>query len=291
MLKEEPLASQSRLAGPFQLAFGVSAMRNKRFFVLCTTMALDAAVWGCGEGPVPAEKKVAGSKTGSGTSTPAEDKGTEARSGKTSALSRRSMSILNLKQIGFAAAMYASTYNNAFPPAAILNDGKPFVSWRVLLLPFIEEADLYKKYRMDEPWDSVNNLEVAKKMPKVYKTPSRPDDSKTCYMMFTGDGAPLNARNIGSNVPMAVFTNGARNTILVAEVGPEKAVPWTKPEDLPFDPASPLTALGQIPEEGFLAAMADGSVHRFQVDNATLKSLIQPNRGKEINIDTLPGVH
>ena len=76
-------------------------------------------------------------------------------------------------------------------------------------------------------------------------------------------------------------------TILVVEAGREKAVPWTKPEDLPFDPANPLAALGQIPAEGFLAAMADGSVHRFKVDNATLKALITPAGGEPIDMSKI----
>src|SRR5437660_306431 len=71
--------------------------------------------------------------------------------------------------------------------------------------------------------------------------------------------------------------DGMSRTILAVEAGPDKAVPWTKPDDLPFDPTKPLTALGQVPAEGFLVAFFDGSVHRLKVDNDTLKALITPN--------------
>src|SRR5436190_1205501 len=77
--------------------------------------------------------------------------------------------------------------NGALPPAAVRGpDGRPLLSWRVLLLPYIEE-----------------------------------------------DGEP---------------------------------VPWTKPDELAYDPDEPLPPLGGILRDGrFRAAMADGSVRHFEV--------------------------
>ncbi len=180
-----------------------------------------------------------------------------------------------MKQIGVAMQNYASTYSNAFPSA---EGGKPPISWRVRLLPFLDYDALYKKYHFKEPWDSPYNLEWAKDMPKVYQTPGRPDDGKTCSMVFLGKGTALDGRSIyndprnlngirydpGANIPMAWINDGTSHTILVVEAGPEKAVPWSKPEDLPFDPVNPLAALGQIPADGFLAAMCSGDVYRFK---------------------------
>jgi hypothetical protein len=75
---------------------------------------------------------------------------------------------------------------------------------------------------------------------------------------------------------MVDIRDGASNTIMCVDAGPDKAVPWTKPDDLPFDPEKPLAALGQVPPEGFLAAFFDGSVQTVKVDNPTLKALITP---------------
>ncbi len=248
-------------------------MRCKGLFAAWPAMVLLVAASGCGmEGPVPGENKGAGGNTGSAVPASA------------------AASYNNMKQIGFTLQSYASRYNSQFPAAATAPNGKPPVSWRVRILPFMGEDALYKQYRMDEPWDSPSNLEVAKMMPKAYQTPGRPDDSKTCFMVFTGKDTALgDSKNGNGNVPMMTISDGTSNTILVVEAGPDKAVPWSKPEDLPFDPANPVAALGQIPADGFLAAMCDGSVHRFNVDNATLKALITPAGGERIDIKKITG--
>jgi hypothetical protein len=71
-------------------------------------------------------------------------------------------------------------------------------------------------------------------------------------------------------------------TIMFAEAGPEKAVPWTKPEDLPFDPEKPSAALGKVPAGGFPAGFFDGWVSTLKVDDKTLKALITPAGGEAI---------
>jgi hypothetical protein len=81
------------------------------------------------------------------------------------------------------------------------------------------------------------------------------------------------------------ITDGLSHTILAVEAGSDKAVPWTRPEDLPFDPKKPLDAMGKIPADGFIAAMCDGSVHRLKVDNAILKLLINRNSGEVKSFD------
>jgi hypothetical protein len=102
--------------------------------------------------------------------------------------------------------------------------------------------------------------------------------------VFSGKNTGLDGHK---NVPLATFGDGTQNTILCVEAGPDKAVPWTKPEDLPFDPANPLAALGQIPGDGFLAQLADGEVFRFKVDNTTLAALITPNGFESINLNEI----
>ena len=77
----------------------------------------------------------------------------------------------NLKHIGLALLNYNDIFG-CFPPAYTTDaNGKPMHSWRVLILPFIEQQTLYKRYRFDEPWDGPNNSLLAKEMPSVFPLP------------------------------------------------------------------------------------------------------------------------
>src|SRR5438477_2970944 len=86
---------------------------------------------------------------------------------------RRAQCVHNLKQIGLAMHNYRSA-NDAFPMPAITDkNGKPLLSWRVAILPFIEQGELYNKFHTDEPWDSPHNKALLKEMPPTYLCPSR----------------------------------------------------------------------------------------------------------------------
>jgi prepilin-type processing-associated H-X9-DG protein len=190
--------------------------------------------------------------------------------GKTRMAAGRMRSSNNLKQIGLAFHNYESSYGT-FPPAAICDkSGKPLLSWRVAILPYIEQDNLYKQFRLNEPWDSEHNKKLLAMMPPTYvadpdtmkKMPAPaeggdgiPANQKTVYRVFVGGGAAFDLRK---GVSIVDFTDGTSNTILVVEGG--AGVPWTKPEDYPFDPKKPLPKLGGIFEKGFNAAFADGSV-------------------------------
>ncbi|MFN6052013.1 MAG: DUF1559 domain-containing protein, partial [Planctomycetia bacterium] len=105
---------------------------------------------------------------------------------------QRASSTNNLKMIGLAMHNYDATYNG-FPPVAISDKktGKPLLSWRVALLPYLDEDNLYRQFKLDEPWDSEHNIKLAAKMPKVYTHPTKnkPGDNKTHYRVFYGNGA------------------------------------------------------------------------------------------------------
>ena len=209
---------------------------------------------------------------------------TEAR-----AAERRVRETYSLHLIGIAMLNYSAA-NGGFPPAAIEKDGKPLLSWRVAILPYMEfntaHKALYKQFHLDEPWDSPHNLEVAKFMPLVYQSPGIPSDGKTRVMLFTGKGAAFDG---GKLVRAADIRDGTSNTILCVEAGPDKAVPWTKPEDLPFEPQNPLATLGAVSPQGFLAVFFDGHVGQLKVDNPTLKALITPDGGEPIDQTKLYG--
>ena len=175
---------------------------------------------------------------------------------------RRAQCTNNLKQIALAMHNYQSA-NNAFPKPAITDkQGKPLLSWRVAILPYLEQGPLYSKFKLDEPWDSPHNKALLKEMPPSYLCPSRArvEPFTTTYQVFTGKGALFEN---GQDVTIADVTDGTSNTLMVVEA--KKEVPWTKPDDLSFDPAAApsLFGAGSSHPGGFNAAMADGSVRFF----------------------------
>jgi hypothetical protein len=190
-----------------------------------------------------------------------------------------------IRQVALAMVSYVDA-KGAFPPSVLEKDGKPLLSWRVAVLPYLGEAALYGRFHLEEPWDSPHNLEIAKKMPAVFESPDNPGDGKTQIMLLTGKDAVFDG---GKQIRPQQILDGMSRTLLCVEAGADKAVPWTKPEDLPFGLEKPLQALGQVSPKGFIAAFCDGSVHRLKVDNPTLKALVTPAGGEIIDPSKVNG--
>ncbi len=171
---------------------------------------------------------------------------------------RRMQSSNNLKQLGLAMHNYADTYNGMPDPAIRDADGKPLLSWRVAVLPFVEGAALYKQFRLDEPWDSEHNLALVEKMPAVFRHPaSTAPAGHTVYQAIVGEEIGLRPEG---RTNFREITDGTSNTILMAEVEDEFAVPWTKPEDVAIDKDNPWPPLGGHNRDGVHMLFFDGSV-------------------------------
>jgi hypothetical protein len=204
----------------------------------------------------------------------------------------RNQSATNLKMIALALHNYHDAMG-ALPAVAAFRDkaGKPLLSWRVALLPYLEEEKLYREFKLDEPWDSKHNKKLLARIPKVFAPPivgKPPKAGTTYYQFFTGPNTPFNAKAIqGPRIP-ASFPDGTSNTILVAEAG--EAVPWTKPIDLVCTAKKPVPKLGGLFPEGFHIALADGST-RFigrRVAQKDLRLLIDPADGQVIRWERIP---
>jgi Protein of unknown function (DUF1559) len=178
----------------------------------------------------------------------------------------RQRTTANLKLIAWALYNYHDAHG-CFPPQAIVgNDGQPLLSWRVAVLPFLAQQEfytwfrrdepwdsrhnvrlfraqqkLYARFRTDEPWDSNHNKKLLGSMPEAYAPAAeiRREKSGTFFQGFVGAGTIFER---GRSVAYADITDGTVNTLSVVE-GPSP-VPWTKPEDLPFDKEGPLPVLG-----------------------------------------------
>ncbi len=166
-------------------------------------------------------------------------------------------------------------------------DGKPLLSWRVAILPYLDQQELYNKFKLDEPWDSPNNKPLIKEMPKTFLCPSRrkPEPGTTTYRVFVGKGALFEE---GEGTGIQNVTDGTSNTIMVVES--KDAVPWTKPDDLKFDmEAKPsLYGAGSPHPGGFNATFADGSVRflKNSIGLLTWRALITRAGGEVISSDS-----
>jgi hypothetical protein len=180
----------------------------------------------------------------------------------------------NLKQLGLAMHLYHDA-NRAFPAAATTKDAKSLLSWRVTILPYIEQEPLYKQFHHDEPWDSEHNLKLLEKMPKLYAAPGA--DLKaghTTYLVPTGKGMVFHG---GKQTMLPEITDGTSNTIMIVEADADRAVPWTKPDDLAVDVDMPHAGLGHARDDGFLVTFCDGSVRflKSTLDAKTLRFLFE----------------
>ena len=229
--------------------------------LLASAAACSVGLWGCG----------GGYEVGKGGLDPAGagESGGPVESPQPAAPPQRSAeeiqrSVKNLGQIARAMLAYADNDRyRSFPTAAIRGrDGTPLLSWRVALLPFLGQQALYSQFHLDEPWDSPHNSTLVAQMPDVYRSAAN-EPGTTSFMVFVGEGAPF-----GGVEPtkLSDIKDGTSNTIICVEAGPDRGVPWTKPEDLPFQPENPVAALGQISGDRFVVAFIDGATQQIRKD-------------------------
>jgi prepilin-type processing-associated H-X9-DG protein len=206
----------------------------------------------------------------------------------------RSQSTNNLKQIGLALHNFASA-DGHFPSDIRGKDGKRLLSWRVAILPFIEQQALFQEFHQDEPWNSPHNKALIARMPATYSVPdgSATEAGLTFYRGFAGNDTLFDPGK-ADGVKITEITDGTSNTIALVEA--KEAVPWTKPEsEVPVD-ADPnperiraaLDAVGGHFDGGFNALFCDGSVRfiRTTIALPVFRALITRASGEVISSDS-----
>ena len=190
---------------------------------------------------------------------------------------RRMQCSNNEKQIGLALHNYHDTYG-ALPPLYTVDEkGKPLHSWRVLILPYIEQSSLYEKIRLDEPWDSEHNKQFYDQMPAIYQCPSNP--ASGCSYSAIAGGIFIPATKAESVVGMKFkdITDGLSNTLAVVEV--EVPFCWMDPTaDVTLEEFVQGIRVGSNHTGGYNGLFMDGSV-RFvahPTSPGTLRALATP---------------
>ncbi|MFO0965091.1 MAG: protein kinase [Gemmataceae bacterium] len=172
-----------------------------------------------------------------------------------------------LRRLAIAMHAYHDTHERFPTPANYDKKGTPLLSWRVHLLPFLGQEDLYRQFKLDEPWDSPHNRELVAKIPAVFSLGRT--DGKTTLLV------PVGAETIfpgGKGVNLLEITRGASNTVLILQADDDHRVIWSKPDDWPYNPYQPAQGLG----ENFWVARPDGAVFRLssKMPTSTLRQIL-----------------
>jgi hypothetical protein len=194
----------------------------------------------------------------------------------------RSVTQNNLKQIALAMHVYHDEHQ-AFPPAAICDKkGKPLLSWRVAILPYVEQQGLYEKFKLDEPWDSEHNRKLIEIMPKLYASGADKAPGKTHFRVFHSNDAVFDVLQPSR---LQDITDGTSNTVMVVET--VDGCEWTKPDDIAFNNKLEIEKLLRFVDNQTTVAFCDGSVRAIKKGKGDKfwRLLVQKNDGEVIKFD------
>jgi len=191
----------------------------------------------------------------------------------------------NLDMIGAAMQQYHDIYKRlplSDSKRLLAPDGTPLLSWRVHVLPLLGQRALHQQFNLDESWDSEHNAALLKEMPDFFRDPSDDaDSSDTRVLTLTGPGT---AYPSAQGLNMREFGDGSQSTLVAVLAGRDKAVPWTKPADLPFDPAAPIECLGKLDYPGVycLSGSCSRRVLLKTIPRELLTAAVTPSGGERL---------
>ncbi len=209
---------------------------------------------------------------------------------------RRTSCLNNIRQIVLAMHNYEFVHKT-LPPAIELSDqGEPWHSWRLELTSYLDEANLFDRYRKDETWNGPNNVKMNDKLPWAYSCPANKTNTNTPYKLVTG---PRTAFEVGN--PLSIAGNhDAPFSVIVLIEDVAHPVPWLKPEDLSVEEA--IAILSSTSREncahcietryqtrllGNIVGMLDGTARFIPLgaDPEVIRQAIDPHDGIEPDFD------
>ena len=205
---------------------------------------------------------------------------------------RRAQCEAHLERLGMAFHEYHQAHGHFPAPSLVRSDGTPLLSWRVALLPHLGYRPLYERFHLDEPWDSAHNRSLLAEMPPELACPAAavPRAGQTGYEVVVGPklGVPgvNTAFDASRGVEFREITDGTSNTILVMET--DALVPWTKPDDLHWQPGGPPPQLKSPHSGGAHVVLADGQTRflKSTTQPSILTTLLTINAGEVISSDS-----
>lgn len=179
-----------------------------------------------------------------------------------------------LKLQAIVAAFRDYHRENSTLPVFGTTPGKSMLSWRVHLLPYLGEKELYEKFRHNEPWDSPDNMAASKTVPAVYRIgPATQPQSQ--FHVFTGPGMMLGNSTQQDWTP----SDGTENTIFVLAVpGEITSLHWTHPQDLEFNPQTIAALLATARTKPLETIAMNGKLLTIpsEISEEALTALITP---------------
>ncbi|MFL5340884.1 MAG: DUF1559 domain-containing protein [Gemmataceae bacterium] len=161
----------------------------------------------------------------------------------------------NIRRLALGIHLHEKKFLECPTAATWDKNGRPLLSWRVSVLPFVGQKELYREFHLDEPWDSDHNNKLIAKMPAVFAVPgvTKPGNTVTHYRVFHSGGAVFGLKK---GTRLGNLYDDASNTLLIIEA--TNPVTWSKPDDFEFGPDKPLPKFGKLRPGQCMAVCADG---------------------------------
>lgn len=234
-----------------------------RVFSLLLLLIILGFASGCKSKKPPVDKSADSAKQPPSTTAPAVTTGTSVAppvsNMKRNAVARTGTGS-KLGEVFKALDLYANDNNGKYPPAFTKSaQGSPLLSWRVLILPYIEQQNLFNKFNQNEPWDGPTNKPLLSFMPKMYLSSSNYDVNTAFKTTFLAPVAKETVFSPLGGVTKNSVTDGFSNTILVVDADDDFATEWTRPVDLNVNSQNPALGLTASNPAGFMALFCDGS--------------------------------
>lgn len=209
----------------------------------------------------------------------------------------KKQTIDNMRKVGLAWYAYEEKAHTAPSPRMNqpeLKTGATGLSWRVALLPYLDQKSLYDQFDLAKDWNHPRNQPMWEKRPTFYDSPWQPptNTATTPFQVFTGPDTLFPADAKGA-LSLEEIPDGTANTILFAQAA--TPVPWTQAADMvltktPVHGWQGVYNYGPLPlpQDRFFVVMADATVRmvdRRKINDDLLRQLINPRDGAKLQLN------